>query len=92
MAELGPAALQEDEADLMLDSSHHHGDFLSPPGGHSPDGRAVANARPTAETLTQAVDVISHEAPTNPVVNGVQQGGALHTRACLLHFRDLGRI
>ena len=68
------AAFQEDEADMMLDSSHHHGDFLSPPGGHSPDGRAAANARPTSETLARAADAVDHEATINPVVNGVQQG------------------
>ena len=69
---------------MMLDSSHHHGDFLSPPGGHSPDGRAVANARPTSETLAHAADVVSREAPTNPVVNGVQQGDTLQAHASLL--------
>lgn len=69
---------------MMLDSSHHHGDFLSPPGGHSPDGRAVANARPTSETLAHAADAVSHEVPENPVVNGVQQGEAPHTPASSL--------
>ena len=69
---------------MMLDSSHHHGDFLSPPGGHSPDGRAVANARPTSETLAHAADVVSHEIPENPVVNGVQQGRGSPTQASLL--------
>ena len=66
---------------MMLDSSHHHGDFLSPPGGRSPDGRAAADARPTAETLAHAADAVSRETPENPVVNGVQQGDGPHTPA-----------
>ena len=44
---------------MMLDSSHHHGDFLSPPGGQSPDGRAAAYARPVPETLEGAANAVS---------------------------------
>ena len=77
----------------MLDSSHHHGDFLSPPGGHSPDGRAVANARATSETLAHAADAVSRETPENPenpVVNGVQQGSApKHMPALLSNPRGI---
>lgn len=59
---------------MMLDSSHHHGDFLSPPGGHSPNLGAPGRARGTSETLERAADAVSHEATENPVVNGAQQG------------------
>lgn len=87
--------VQDDEADMMLDSSHHHGDFLSPPGGHSPDARAVANARATAETLAHAADAVSRETPENPenpVVNGVQQGNApKHMPAYPATFREHSR-
>ncbi len=65
----------------MLDSSHHHGDFLSPPGGHSPDGKAASSARPTSETLARAADAVSHETPENPIINGVQQGNVSYVRS-----------
>ena len=66
--------MQDDEADMMLDSSHHHGDFLSPPGPHSPDVRSAAKAQSTSETLVCAADAVSHGAADSPAVNGVQQG------------------
>ena len=66
--------MQDDEADMMLDSSHHHGDFLSPPGDHSPDVRSAAKAQSTSETLACAADAVSHGAADSPATNGVQQG------------------
>ena len=70
--------MQDDEADMMLDSSHHHGDFLSPPGPHSPDVRSAAKAQSTSETLACAADAVSHGAADSPAdspaSNGVQQG------------------
>ena len=58
MASSEDGVVQEDE-DIMLDSSHHHGDFLSPPGGQSPDSRAAACARPVPETLEGAAKAVS---------------------------------
>jgi hypothetical protein len=66
--------MQDDEADMMLDSSHHHGDFLSPPGGQSPDARSAAQAPSTSETLAGAVDAVSHGATGGLTANGAQQG------------------
>ena len=58
MASSEDGVVQEDE-DIMLDSSHHHGDFLSPPGGQSPDSRAAVCARPVPETLEGAAKAVS---------------------------------
>ena len=73
--------MQDDEADLMLDSSHHHGDFLSPPGGQSPDVRSAAKAQSTSEMLACAADAVSHGAANSPTTNGVQQGKCLRVNA-----------
>ena len=59
---------------MMLDSSHHHGDFLSPPGGQSPDSRAAAHARPVPETLEGAANAVGRESLATPGAHGSPAG------------------
>lgn len=55
---------------MLLDMSQPDADYLSPPGGGSPDLDSAKAARPTTETLKGAAAAVQRTAAANGNANG----------------------